>query len=242
MRAAMPKPAILAIMLTVAALPFWAEDMLPTDDEIAGKITETEMQRLATLHDYTVIRKYELHNSHFKTDTIMTVRLKYQKGCGKSFEVIGVENAEGMCRRVLDKLLQSEAESSRKESQDQFAISKINYKFHVIGTDTRDGRSCYVVDLIPKHKSRFLVQGKAWVDKNEFALVRIEARPSVSLSFWVGKPYIVQDFQKVGSFWFAAHNRSESESWVLGSSVLTIDYSNYKVTPEIHVALNHTAP
>jgi len=238
----MPKTAILTVMFAAAALPFWAQEILPSDEDVAGKITETEMQRLATLHDYSVIRKYVLHNSHLKSDAVMTVRLKYQKGCGKSFEIIGVENADGMSRRVLDRLLQSEAESSHKESQDQFAISKVNYKFHVTGTDTRDGRSCYIVDLIPKHKSRYLVQGKAWVDKNEFALVRIEARPSVSLSFWVGKPYIVQDFQKVGSFWFAAHNRSESESWVLGSSVLTIDYSDYKVTPEIRVALNHPTP
>src|ERR1700676_794411 len=107
MRPAMAKPVILTVMLAVAALPFWAEEMLPTDDEIAGKISETECQRLATLHDYSVIRKYVLHNSHFKTDAIMTVRLKYQKGCGKSFEIIDMENAAGRSRRVVARRLQT---------------------------------------------------------------------------------------------------------------------------------------
>jgi hypothetical protein len=141
-----------------------------------------------------------------------------------------------MSRKVLERVVQGEAESSRKQSQDELAVTKANYKFHVTGVEIQGGRRCYMVELTPRHKSKYLVQGKAWVDANEFALMRVEGRPSASLSFWVGKPYIVQTFEKVGPFWMAAHNRSESQSFLLGSSVLTIDYSQYQVNPDTRVA------
>ena len=244
-----PKQTSVILTAIVAILPFpvWAGRALsqkdcksaaavPGDAEIADRITEAELQRLSNLRDYSVIRKYQLHNSHLSNDPVMTVRLSYIKGQGKTFEVLDLRNAEGMSRKVLEKVVQGEAESSRKQSQDELAVTKANYKFHVTGIEIQDGRRCYVVELTPLHRSKYLVQGKAWVDANEFALMRVEGRPSASLSFWVGKPYIVQTFEKVGPFWMAAHNRSESQSFLLGASVLTIDYSQYQVNPDTSVA------
>lgn len=240
-------PVILAAFVAVASFPVWAgqavpkndgksADALPGDNEIADKITETELQRLANLRDYSVVRKYKLHNSHLHDDAVMTVRLSYIKGLGKTFEVLDLQNAQGMSRSVLERLIQGEAESSRAQSKDELAVTKANYKFHVSGVVSKDGRRCYVVDLTPRHKSKYLIQGKAWVDAGEYALVRWEGHPSASLSFWVGKPYIVQTFEKIGPFWMAAYNRSESQSFILGSSVLTIDYSQYQVNPDTRVA------
>jgi hypothetical protein len=242
-----PKSFILTAVLLTTPFSIWAGKVplqsdckaagsIPSDDEIGERITETELQRVANLRDYSVVRKYRLHNSHLKDDAVMTVRLSYIKGSGKTFEVIGLQNAEGMSRKVLERLVQGEEETSRRKSQDDLAITKANYKFHVIAIVNEYGRRCYVVELTPRHKSKYLIQGKAWVDADEFALVRVEGRPAASLSFWVGKPYIVQDFHKVGPFWMASHNRSESQSFLLGSSVLTIDYSNYQVNPDTRVA------
>jgi hypothetical protein len=240
-------PVILTAILATIAVPFWAPrlfagveskaaEALPTDIEIGDRITATELQRLYNLREYEVVRKYKLCNPHLKQDAVMTVRLMYQKGIGKSFEVVDIKNAEGMSRSVLQKLIDSEAESSRRPSQDELQVSTANYKFHVSGTGIHNSRRCYIVELIPKRKSKYLIQGYAWVDANEFALLRVQGRPSANLSFWVGKPEIVQDFEKVGQFWMAAHNRSESHSTILGSSVLTIDYFDYQVTPETRIA------
>lgn len=241
------KPVILAAVLAAAPLPFWGaqndsqkdckrKDALPSDDFVAARITNTELRRVSNLHDYSVVRTYSLRNTHLKQDAVMTVRMSYSKGQGKSFEIVALKNAEGMSRKVLERLIQTEAETSRKPSHDELNVGKENYKFHVTGTGVLNGRRCYIVELTPKRRSKYLIQGKAWVDTNEFALVRVEGRPAASLSFWVGKPYIVQDFDKVGSFWMASHNRSESQSFLLGSSVLTIDYSQYQVNPETQVA------
>ena len=209
---------------------------LPSDEEFADKITRTELRRLANLREYSAFCKYTLQNSHMKDDAEMTVRLNYAAGSGKSFEIMDIKNASGLSRKVLERLTQSEAESSRRATRDEFQITKANYKFHGLGASTYRGRPCYVVEVTAKRKSKYLVDGKAWVDPNEFAILKIEGRPAASLSFWVGKPYIVQEFQKIGPFWMASHNRSESESWLLGHSVLTIDYSDYEIAPAIRMA------
>ena len=180
-------PAILGAIIAILPFPIWAgqavshndcksADAIPSDAEIADKITETELQRLSNLRDYSVVRRYALHNSHLSNDAVMTVRLSYIKGQGKTFEVLDLQNAEGMSRKVLERVVQGEAESSRRESQDELAVTKTNYKFHVTGVEVQDGRRCYIVELTPLHRSKYLVQGKAWVDANEFALMRVEGR------------------------------------------------------------------
>jgi len=248
MKLTLPNPLLLAAIALTIPVPFWGaptdciQPALLSDEEIGDKISEAESQRDNNLLEYSVVRKYVLENTHLKQPAVMTVRLTFQKGQGKSFDVIDLQNAEGMSRRVLEKIVDSEAEASRKECRqhrDELEVTSVNYRFHVVGSEVRQGRRCYIVMLMPKSKSKYLVQGKAWVDAEDFGIIRIEGRPAANLSFWVGKPYIVQEFHKVGQFWMASRNRSQSQSMLLGSSVLTIEYSGYQVNnPEIRVAEN----
>jgi hypothetical protein len=86
-----------------------------------------------------------------------------------------------------------------------------------------------LLGLHPRKKSRFLVQGKAWVDAECFALLKVEGHPAASLSFWVGKPLVTQEFQKYGDFWMSCHNHTLSDSFLLGKSELTIEYGHYEL-------------
>ena len=248
MRFTLPSPLVLSAIILTIPVPYLGAqtDLTPPallpDSDIGDKISEAESHRDNNLLEYSVVRKYVLENSHLWQPAVMTVRLTFRKGQGKSFEVIDLQNAEGMSRRVLQKIVDSEVEASRKECtqhRDDLEVTNMNYRFHVVGSEVREGRRCYIVMLIPKCKSKYLVQGKAWVDAEDFGIIRIEGRPAANLSFWVGKPYIVQEFQKVGQFWMASRNRSQSQSMILGSSVLTIEYSGYQVNnPELRVAQN----
>jgi hypothetical protein len=234
-------PVILSAILAIAALPSRAGTQAPpSDQEIANKITEASLQAKAILKQYSVIRTYKLHNSRLSRDAAMTVRLNYRKGEGDSFEVLKIENGTGMGRTVLNKVIESEATASKKD--DQLDITKTNYKFHVTGTGMLNGRRCFIVDLIPNKRSKYLLQGTAWVDPTEFAILRVGGRPSANLSFAVGKPYIVIDFQKIGPFWMAVRNRSESESFLLGSSILTIDFSSYEFRSDVRLAGTRGSP
>ena len=98
----------------------------------------------------------------------------------------------------------------------------------MLGTELAAGRRCYVLDLEPRAKNRYLIVGKAWVDAGTYALVRIDGRFAASLSMLVGAPHISEEFVEVRGFWLPAHVRSVASSFLLGPTELDIVFSNYQ--------------
>lgn len=47
-----------------------------------------------------------------------------------------------------------------------------SYSYRLIGRETVDGRDCYVVGFTPRTRRTPLFEGRAWIDAQEFALVR----------------------------------------------------------------------
>lgn len=87
----------------------------------------------------------------------------------------------------------------------------------------------YVLRVEPKRKDRFLYRGRIWVDAKDFAVVRIEADPAKSLSFWVRSTEFRRVYRRVGDFWLPARNRSVSQIRFGGSAKMTIQYTNYEI-------------
>lgn len=201
-----------------------------TLDEIVSRLTAADSERREGLEEYTALRKYTLHNDRKQKTAEMVVRATYRKGEGKSFEIVSSQGAEGMSGRVLRRVMDAEAEASRKETREQSRLTPRNYDFELLGKEMRDGRQCYVLGLTPKLKNKYLLNGKAWIDSGDFGIVRLEGRPPANVSFWVGKPYIVMDFAKIGDYWLISHNQSRADCKLIGTMELTIEYSKYQVT------------
>jgi hypothetical protein len=67
------------------------------------------------------------------------------------------------------------------------------------------------------------------VSSQDFQLVKLEGHPAANISFWAGKPYIVQHFQKVGPLWVTSENYSRAESAILGKTELHIKSYNHHI-------------
>jgi hypothetical protein len=199
-------------------------------DEIVARMTVADSERHNGLNGYSVVRKYTLYNQRVSKTAEIVVRLEYGKHEGKRFEIVSSVEADGISGRVLHRLMETEAEASKKDAiSDQSKVNPQNYNFDFLGMESKGGRDLYVLALRPKMKSKYLLRGTAWVDSKEFAITRIEGRPTASLSFWAGKPFIAMDFEKVDGFWLVAHNHSHAEGKLLGATDLTIDCSQYEV-------------
>jgi hypothetical protein len=85
----------------------------------------------------------------------------------------------------------------------------------------------------PKTANKYLIDGKIWVDANDYSIVRIEGRPARNPSFWVRSVHFVHTYQKVGQFWFASSTHTTSEIRIFGDSELTIETSDYALNPRI---------
>jgi hypothetical protein len=108
-------------------------------------------------------------------------------------------------------------------------ISSANYRVRMLGAEVAAGRRCYILELAPKIKNRFLIVGKAWVDAASYAVVRIEGQFAASLSMLIGTPRISEEFVEVQGFWLPAHVRSVTSSFLLGPTELDILFSNYQL-------------
>ena len=159
----------------------------------------------------------------------MEVLATYSAPDERTFTVISQSGSKLLLNRVLLKLLDSEKEAF--EHRKQVELSPENYKFDLVGTDsTADGNSCFVLVVKPRKPNKFLYAGKIWVDAHDFAVVRMEGEPAKSPSFWIRDTQIDCTWEKVGNFWFIAHNRSVSHIRMGGAATLTIDYDDYQIT------------
>ena len=97
------------------------------------------------------------------------------------------------------------------------------------GREPVDGTTCEVVELIPKRRSPYLLKGRMWVDPAGAMIVKIEGKPSASVSFFEGRPQVVREYKKIGSFALAQRVHAESSSFLFGKSTVDIEYRNYHV-------------
>ncbi len=68
-----------------------------------------------------------------------------------------------------------------------------------------------------------MLRRRARVERKDTAIVRFEGRPSERISFWVGRPFIVQTFSKVDPVWMPASTRSVAESRLFGRTWLSVE-------------------
>jgi hypothetical protein len=226
----------LGSLATIASFSFPAFGFDASQSEPLGtirlvsQVNEAETRRESDVRKIVSTRRYIMSNKRWEKDAVMDVQMTYEYGAGKSFRILSMTNTGGLQKRAFEKILESEVEASKKGLEmEEGAITPANYEFTPIGSEMLNGRQCLVLALKPKHSSKYLLNGKAWIDVKEHAIVRVEGRTSRSVSFWIGKPYIAQTFQKVNDVWVSASNRSVSDVKFLGRTELSVDFTDYQI-------------
>ena len=197
-------------------------------DEILAKVVANTAHRRAVLRQYSGTRHYTVSNHRFGMEATGTVRMSYVEGKGADLQVLatsGSDRLAGVIRRVTD----SEEELSHGSDRARAEISPANYTARLLGTELSGGRSCFVIELKPRFKSKHLIDGKAWIDSETYALVRIEGQFAASVSAFLGRPHFTQEFGEVAGFWLPVRAHATSSTFLLGSSELTVDYLEYEV-------------
>jgi len=218
----------LSLILVAAALlpPFllWAaQDTIPDQGDVIQSIMRATAARFDKVEAYTRLQHYSASDDRFGLKAEMLVRIHYDHAAGKTFEIVSRRGSPLIQSRVFNPLLREEVETSKLLAQEGSLLTTHNYSFTLIGQAVIAGRPCYLLELSPPRKDKHLIRGRAWVDKEDFGVVHIEGSPAESLSFWIGKPVIIQDFEKLSGFWFAARRHSVINGLLTGRSVLTVE-------------------
>jgi hypothetical protein len=190
-----------------------------------------DAQRQSEMTGYTATRRYVAVNKKRRAE--MLVRVESTSDGAKQFTILSEEGSGSIRKHVFQKLLSEESEASRRGTRKNTRLTPANYDFQVVGQETRETGPAYVLEVSPKTSNKYLIDGKIWVDANDYSIIRIEGQPARNPSFWVHDVHFVHTYQKVGQFWFASSTDTTSQIRIFGDSELTIENSNYKLnTPD----------
>jgi hypothetical protein len=219
------------VLLALFGLVLAAQDKPPelAVEEVVGRMVRADESRVAALGGYTGMRRYRFENKRINKRAEMVVRLTCTRAGVKTFEVVSESGSAFVRSHILRKMIDAEVESSQKKDREHGRILPKNYDFRLVGTDASEGRPSYLLDLIPKTKNKFLIQGRLWVDAADYAITRIEGSPAKNPSFWIKRVKVVHRYGKTGGFWLPAANSSWAEARVFGPTDVTIEYFDYVV-------------
>ncbi len=198
-------------------------------ERIMELVKQRDRFRAAQLAQYSVIREYVVVNERWNKRARMEVKLVFRSPDQKEFEVLSEEGSGFIRGRVIKRLLKTEQEGMRLESSRNSAIDSNNYEFSLLGQDAIDGRTCYVLDAKPRRKDQLLFVGRVYVDKQDFAIARIEGSPAKKPSFWTTDIDFVRQYRKFGEFWLPVADESITKVRIFGPTHLTVRYGDYTI-------------
>jgi hypothetical protein len=196
--------------------------------QIVDEMQRHNQARTEMLIDVQSIRHYQVEYRGFSKviEAKMEVAYHYDAASGKSFRIVTQSGSKMLCEKVLKRAVESEKEASQDKAA--MALTAGNYHFRLVGSENVGGRPAYVLEVEPISPSKFLIRGKIWVDAEDFALVKVEAEPAKSPSFWIARTRIEQICARTNGFWLPERNRSETRVRIGGTAVFTIDYGTYR--------------
>lgn len=221
--------AVPALALDGAASP--SASSLPSTAAIVKNLMAANARRAAALRGYQGKRIYNLeYTGFFGGHAEMQVEATYRAPDEKSFKVISESGSKLLLREVLMKLLQSEREAQEERNRKALEIGPANYSFELENVQHTPTGDLYVLAVKPRSKSKFVYNGKIWVDARDYAITRMEGSPATNPSFWVKNVEVQYEWAKIGGFWLPARNYSVTNVRLGGRAVLNISYSDYQIT------------
>ncbi len=161
----------------------------------------------------------------------MTVRDTYKRGVGKEFTVISQGGSAILLHFGLKPLLDSDQTINQPGNVESSWFDSANYVItsKAGGVQRLDGRDCFLLDIKPKAAAPNLIIGTIWVDAHDGTLIKVDGIASKNPSALSGTTHMMRQYANVEGYSMAMHARAESDSELFGRTVVTIDYSDYKL-------------
>jgi hypothetical protein len=203
-----------------------------TESQVLAELAAHNEQRKAALHDYTVLRTYQIVDLKGKVHAEEIGRMEFFSPDKKTFTVTS-ESGSGLVRHMaLNPLINSEIEATAGKEHHDSAISADNYSLNLVGEQQVGPYRCFVAKAVPKRQDKYLFEGKLWIDVKDYSVVRIEGHPAKKLSFWIQRADFVRQYQKIDGFWLPQKDQTLVQVRLYGRKVLTIDHRDYVVNAD----------
>jgi hypothetical protein len=159
------------------------------------------------------------------------VRDTYKKGVGKTYTILSQSGSTILLRIGLRPLLDNEQIINQPGNVERSWFISANYvmTLNAGGVHKLGGRDCFALDIKPKAQAPNLIIGTIWVDAHDGTLVKVDGVASKNPSPWSGTTHMTRQYSNINGYSMAMHAHAESDSVFFGRTVVTIDYSDYKL-------------
>jgi hypothetical protein len=220
---------ILAFLFSLAAIvPFQAQQ--DAGAPIVQRIDASVNAREQGLLGYTVIEHYAAFRGHDQEHPAaeMLVKTTYRKDAGKSYSIQSESGSE-LLRKALEMVLDNEKRLTQPSNRAGAVITSRNYEMTVKGSEPVNDKDCVAVILKPRRESPYLFNGTIWVDAHNASIVQLHGVTARSPSIFTGASEVFRQYAMIDGFPMATHAKAISNSWLLGQTVIKIDYLNYQI-------------
>jgi outer membrane lipoprotein-sorting protein len=181
---------------------------------------------------YSVTEHYVVYRGKDETQPAaeMTVRTEYKAETGKNYTILSQSGSEFIRNHVLGTLLDHEKEINLPGIREGSWFTSANYEMRLKSgaVERLDERDCVALTIVPKHKAPNMIEGTLWVDAKDGSIVRIEGSASQSPSIFVGPAQVTRWYVNMNGYSMATHARATSDSFLLGRTIVTIEYRDYQ--------------
>lgn len=189
--------------------------------------------RIDGIAAYTDTEHYKVFRGKDETHSVaeMVVKTTYRPDSGKSYEILSENGSSIISKFLLRPLLDNEKAINEPGKVAASWIVSANYEMKLKSGSPvmQDERECWALAIKPRRQAPNLIEGTLWVDAKTFRIVRLEGQSSKSPSFWSGPAHVARQYVDIAGFAEATHARAESSGFMVGRTVLTIDYEGYQI-------------
>lgn len=188
-------------------------------DVVVSRMEEAQLRNRQNYRTYTMTRDYRLFGDDSgKANSEVIAEVTFVPPDRKTFSIQSVQGSE-RGENIVRKVLQSESEMATKDAPG--ALSTANYNFALLSDGEMNGRSCYVLQLIPKRQEKTLLKGRAWVDKQTYLVHRVEGDMSKTPSWWLKKVHMTMLYAEVAGMWLPTGTDAVAEVRIFGRHTFT---------------------
>jgi hypothetical protein len=222
---------MMPLFVPLAFVPLRAQQL--DSASVIEKVDAAVKARRDHITSYTVTEHYAVYRNKDEVHPAaeMTVKTLYQREAGKSYTIVSESGSEFIRKHVLYTLLENEKKINLPGTREQSWFTSVNYQMTLQsgGPHQLDGRDCLALSITPKRKATNMIDGVLTVDAKDGSIVRIEGIATQSPSILTGPAHVERHYVDVSGFAMATRARAVSDSFLLGQTIITFDYRDYKI-------------
>lgn len=210
-------------------LPLQATHEALTGEGLFANLLEHDRMCETKLHQYSSLRTYSVINDKGKSYVQEVLAVDFHAPDSKTFVTKSQSGSPLVRALVLDRLVQSEKETSSGRAHRDSGMKPENYILKLIGEQDVGPYHCLVAEATPRRRDRYLFEGQVWISSDDYGIVRMAGHPARPLSFWLTRADFVRQYQKIGGFWLPAEDETLVQVRLYGKKTLMVKYDDYQV-------------